>query len=38
MALYGAAQLISDRSLVGDITRCYIDAMYFTPSTLDTGK
>lgn len=32
MAIYGVAQTISDRSLVGDITRCFLDSMYYTPS------
>lgn len=31
MAMYGMAQGIPDRSLVGDLTRQYLDAMYYTP-------
>lgn len=32
MAIYGVAQTIPDRSLVGDITRCFLDSMYYTPT------
>lgn len=32
MAMYGMAQGLSDRSLVGDLTREYIDSMYYTPA------
>lgn len=32
MAIYGVAQTIPDRSLVGDITRCFLDSMYYTPA------
>lgn len=31
MAVYGMAQSIPDRSIVGDITRLYLDSVYFTP-------
>lgn len=31
MAMYGMAQSLSDRSLVGDLTREYLSAMYYTP-------
>lgn len=31
MALYGVAQTIPDRSIVGDITRLFIDSLYYTP-------
>lgn len=34
MALYGVAQSISDRSLVGDFTRSFLDSMYYTPTEL----
>uniref|UniRef100_A0A1A9WWT6 sphinganine-1-phosphate aldolase n=1 Tax=Glossina brevipalpis TaxID=37001 RepID=A0A1A9WWT6_9MUSC len=32
MALYGMAQSIADRSVVGEVTRCYLNSMYYTPS------
>uniref|UniRef100_T1P9B9 sphinganine-1-phosphate aldolase n=1 Tax=Musca domestica TaxID=7370 RepID=T1P9B9_MUSDO len=32
MALYGMAQAIPDRSIVGEVTRCYINSMYSIPS------
>uniref|UniRef100_A0A1B0BFD4 Uncharacterized protein n=1 Tax=Glossina palpalis gambiensis TaxID=67801 RepID=A0A1B0BFD4_9MUSC len=32
MAIYGMAQALSDRSVVGDVTRCYLNSMYYTPS------
>lgn len=31
MAMYGMAQSLSDRSLVGDLTKEYLNAMYYTP-------
>lgn len=31
MALYGVAQSIPDRSIVGDFTRLFLDSLYFTP-------
>ncbi|XP_055316941.1 sphingosine-1-phosphate lyase [Sitodiplosis mosellana] len=38
MALYGQAQTLSDRSLVAEITRCFIDSMYFTPAAIKNTK
>lgn len=35
MALYGVAQSISDRSLVGDFTRSFLDAMHYIPNDSD---
>nr|CAH7728754.1 unnamed protein product [Callosobruchus chinensis] len=31
MAIYGAAQQIPDRSIVGDFTRLFLDTMYYVP-------
>uniref|UniRef100_A0A1B6H4D6 sphinganine-1-phosphate aldolase n=1 Tax=Cuerna arida TaxID=1464854 RepID=A0A1B6H4D6_9HEMI len=31
MAMYGVAQSLPDRSIVGDITRSFLDSLYFTP-------
>uniref|UniRef100_A0A2M3Z547 sphinganine-1-phosphate aldolase n=1 Tax=Anopheles braziliensis TaxID=58242 RepID=A0A2M3Z547_9DIPT len=31
MAIYGIAQSLPDRALIGDFTRCFIDSMYYTP-------
>lgn len=31
MALYGVAQGIPDRSIVGDFTKLFLDSLYFTP-------
>ncbi|XP_037947472.1 sphingosine-1-phosphate lyase-like [Teleopsis dalmanni] len=31
MAIYGVAQTIPDRSVVGDVTRCFLNSMYYTP-------
>ncbi|CAH1132993.1 unnamed protein product [Ceutorhynchus assimilis] len=31
MALYGTAQKLPDRSIVGDITRYFLDSMYYIP-------
>ncbi|XP_060525909.1 sphingosine-1-phosphate lyase [Cylas formicarius] len=31
MALYGTAQKLPDRSIVSEITKCYLDSMYFIP-------
>lgn len=31
MALYGVAQAIPDRSIVGDFTKLFLDSHYFTP-------
>ncbi|XP_063983868.1 sphingosine-1-phosphate lyase [Diachasmimorpha longicaudata] len=30
-AMYGMSQTIADRAVVEDLTRCFIDSMYFTP-------
>ncbi|XP_018790142.1 PREDICTED: sphingosine-1-phosphate lyase [Bactrocera latifrons] len=32
MAIYGMAQSIPDRSVVGDVTRAFLNSMYFTPA------
>lgn len=32
MAIYGVAQTIPDRRIVGDITRAFLDSMYYTPA------
>lgn len=34
MAVYGMAQSIPDRSIVGDITCLFLDSLYFTPKEL----
>lgn len=31
MALYGVAQAIPDRSIVGEFTKLFLDSLYFTP-------
>lgn len=31
MAIYGVAQKLPDRSIVGDFTRCFLHAMYYIP-------
>lgn len=31
MAMYGKSHSIPDRSIIGDFTRYYIDATYYTP-------
>lgn len=31
MAIYGVAQSLPDRSLVGEFTRCFLDSMHFIP-------
>lgn len=31
MALYGMSQNLPDRTIVGDVTRCYLNSMYSTP-------
>jgi len=33
MAMYGMSATLPDRTIVGDITRYFIDAMYYTPRT-----
>lgn len=38
MAIYGVAQEISDRSLVSDITKYFIDSMYYLPETKEDNK
>nr|CAI5868717.1 unnamed protein product [Callosobruchus analis] len=39
MAIYGAAQQIPDRSIVGDFTRLFLDTMYYVPkNNLVNGK
>lgn len=45
MAVYGVAQQIADRSLVSDITKYFVDAMYHVPTqgtapknALESGK
>jgi hypothetical protein len=42
MAMYGKSHSIPDRSIIGDFTRYYIDATYYTPdcesSTPTAGK
>ncbi|GAB0097795.1 Sphingosine-1-phosphate lyase [Sergentomyia squamirostris] len=38
MAIYGVAQSLPDRSLVGDFTRLFIEAMYFTPPSVSGKK
>ena len=38
MAIYGVAQEISDRSLVSDITKYFIDSMYYLPTEEDQLK
>ncbi|XP_055381213.1 sphingosine-1-phosphate lyase [Condylostylus longicornis] len=34
MAIYGVAQSVPDRSLVGDFTKAFIDSMYYVPPEL----
>ncbi|XP_013103384.1 sphingosine-1-phosphate lyase [Stomoxys calcitrans] len=31
MALYGMAQALPDRSIVGEVTRCYLNSIYYIP-------
>ena len=31
--MYGMSQAIADRNVVGDITRYFLDAMYYTPNS-----
>ncbi|XP_055632841.1 sphingosine-1-phosphate lyase [Toxorhynchites rutilus septentrionalis] len=33
MAIYGVAQAVPDRELIGNFTKCFIDSMYFTQET-----
>uniref|UniRef100_A0A182T279 sphinganine-1-phosphate aldolase n=1 Tax=Anopheles maculatus TaxID=74869 RepID=A0A182T279_9DIPT len=37
MAIYGVAQSVPDRELIGDFTKCFIDSMYYTPVDRTTG-
>jgi hypothetical protein len=34
-AMYGMSHSIPDRSIVGDFTRFFLDAMYYTPSVQE---
>ncbi|XP_039749975.1 sphingosine-1-phosphate lyase [Pararge aegeria] len=38
MAIYGVAQSIPDRSLVSDITKHFIDSMYYLPKPEDSDE
>ncbi|XP_034830192.1 sphingosine-1-phosphate lyase [Maniola hyperantus] len=38
MAIYGVAQSIPDRSLVSDITKLFIDSMYYLPKPEDNEE
>ena len=38
MAIYGVAQSIPDRSLVSDITKYFIDSMYYLPRNEDNEE
>lgn len=31
MAIYGLAQNMPDRAVVGDVTRAFLSSMYYTP-------
>lgn len=31
VAMYGMSSTLPDRTLVGDFTKCYLDAHYYTP-------
>lgn len=33
MAIYGVAQAVPDREVIGDFTKCFIDSMYYTPDS-----
>lgn len=33
MAIYGVAQAVPDREVIGDFTKCFIDSMYYTPES-----
>ncbi|XP_062535950.1 sphingosine-1-phosphate lyase [Armigeres subalbatus] len=33
MAIYGVAQTVPDREVIGDFTKCFIDSMYYTPES-----
>jgi sphinganine-1-phosphate aldolase len=34
MAIYGVAQAVPDRAIVGDFTRCFLNSMYYTPKVV----
>ena len=36
MAIYGTSAAISDRSIVGEVTKRFIDSMYYTPRDSTT--
>lgn len=38
MAMYGMAQALSDRSLVSDLTKEYLDSMYYTPAATTSSS
>uniref|UniRef100_A0A182IPS7 sphinganine-1-phosphate aldolase n=1 Tax=Anopheles atroparvus TaxID=41427 RepID=A0A182IPS7_ANOAO len=38
MAIYGVAQSVPDRELIGDFTKCFIDSMYYTPVDKQATK
>lgn len=38
MAVYGMAQSIPDRSIVGDITCLFLDSLYFTPKEINESQ
>lgn len=39
MAFYGVAQNLSDRTLVADVIRCYIDTnLYYTPPAIKNDE
>jgi len=38
MAIYGVAQAIPDRSVVGDFTKLFLDSLVFTPQQSQTSK
>ncbi|XP_058454039.1 sphingosine-1-phosphate lyase-like [Malaya genurostris] len=35
MAIYGVAQTVPDREIVGEFTKCFIDSMYYTVEETD---
>lgn len=35
LAVYGMSQSVPDRAIVGDIIKYFIDAMYFTPKSIE---
>ncbi|XP_076630200.1 sphingosine-1-phosphate lyase isoform X2 [Colletes latitarsis] len=38
LAIYGMSQNLSDRSIVGDFTKCFLDSMYYTPKDQQLVK